>query len=249
MHGLGLASGPPGRPRSAYRGAHMQRFEWCPSRWVARLSAVAMVAALAAAPAAASAQVAPVLRNGGFESGTLGQWLTSERGEPGDGWSAATGTVSPLSEYTIPAPLRGSWQAVVDQTERGSHVLYRDLDVTGELGLNLTLWYRNRASRFITPQTLGPFVRPNQQLRLDLVRPTAPVRSMADEDILATLFRTRVGAPLRIAPRVLRRDLSRFAGQTVRLRIAEVDNQGFFQAGVDAVRLVDLSAAVDAASP
>ena len=227
----------------------MRRIKWCPSRWVARLSAVALVAALAAAPAAASAQVAPVLRNGGFESGTLEQWVTSERGEPGDGWSAATGTVSPLSEFTIPAPPRGSWQAVVDQTDPGSHVLYRDIDVTGELELVLTLWYRNRATRFITPRTLGAFVQPNQQLRIDLVRPTAPVRSMADEDLLATLFRTRVGAPLRIAPRVLRRDLSRFAGQTVRLRIAEVDNQGFFQAGVDAVRLVDVSAAVDPASP
>lgn len=227
----------------------MRRFEWFSSRWVARLSALAVVAALAAAPATASAVVAPALPNGGFESGTLEQWLTSERGEPGDGWSAATGTVSPVSEFTIPAPPRGSWQAVVDQTDRGSHVLYRDIDVTGELGLNLTLWYRNHAPRFITPQTLGPFVRPNQQLRIDLVRPTAPVRSMADEDILATLFRTRVGAPLRIAPRVLHRDLSRFAGQTVRLRIAEVDNQGFFQAGVDAVRLVDLSTVVAASSP
>lgn len=227
----------------------MQGFEWCPSRWVARLSGVAMAAALAAGPAAASAQVAPVLPNGGFERGTLGLWRTSERGEPGDGWSAATGTVSPLSEYTIPAPPAGSWQAVVDQTDRGSHVLYRDIDVTGELGLNLTVWYRNRGTRFFTPQTLGPFVRPNQQLRIDLVRPTAAVRSMADEDILASLFRTRVDAPLRIAPRVLERDLSRFTGQTVRLRIAEVDNQGFFQAGVDAVRLVDLSTAVDAASP
>ena len=227
----------------------MRRFEWCPSRWVARLSVVAVVAALAGAPATASAQVAPVLRNGGFESGTLEQWLTSERGEPGDGWSAATGTVSPVSQFPIPAPPRGSWQAVVDQTDRGSHVLYRDIDVTGELGLVLTLWYRNRAARFITPRTLGPFVRPNQQLRIDLIRPTAPVRSMADEDILASLFRTRVGAPRRIAPRVLRRDLSRFAGRTVRLRIAEVDNQGFFQAGVDAVRLVDVSAAVGASSP
>jgi hypothetical protein len=216
---------------------------------VARLSAVAVVAALAAAPAAASAQVAPVLPNGGFETETLEQWFTSERGEPGDGWSAATGTSSPLSDFAIPAPPRGSWQAVVDQTERGSHVLYRDIDVTGELGLNLTLWYRNRAPRFITPKSLGAFVQPNQQLRIDLVRPTAPVRSMADEEILVNLFQTRVGAPLRIAPRVLERDLSRFRGKTVRLRIAEVDNQGFFQVGVDAVRLVDLSTAVDASSP
>ena len=227
----------------------MWRFEWCPSRWVARLSAVVVVAGLAAPPATASAQVAPVLPNGGFESGTLKHWGTSEWGTPGDGWSADTGTVSPLSDHTIPAPPRGSWQAVVDQTDPGSHVLFRDLVVTPELGLVLTLWYRNDAARFITPQTLNPFVRPNQQLRIDLIRPAARLRSMADEDILATVFRTQVGARLRIAPRVLRRDLSRFAGRTVRLRIAEVDNQGFLLAGVDAVRLVDLSAAAGASSP
>jgi hypothetical protein len=208
---------------------------------LARLSAVALVAALAATPSAASAQVAPLLPNGGFESGTLEHWRTSEWGTPGDGWSAGTGTASPLTRHVIPAPPRGSWQAVVDQTEAGSHVLFRDIVVTPELGLVLTLWYRNRATRFITPQTLGPFVRPNQQLRVDLIRPEARLRSMAAEDILATVFRTRVGAPRWSAPRVFRRDLSRFAGQTVRLRIAEVDNQGFFQAGVDGVRLVDVS--------
>jgi hypothetical protein len=63
---------------------------------------------------------------------------------------------------------------------------------------------------------------------------------LATGDVLATIFRTRVGDRNRIAPQLVRRDLSRFEGRTVRLRSAEVDNQDYFQAGVDAVRLIEV---------
>ena len=205
-----------------------------------RGSAVALALVLVL-PTAASAHEDPVVRNGGFESGTLAGWRTSEIGNEGDGWAAARGTLSPISGFRIPAPPQGRWQAVVDQTGPGSHVLHQLIEVDDdELGLRLTLWYRNRNNRFHTPRTLDPFSQPNQQLRVDLLRGSAPVRSMAADDILATVFRTRVGDPLRMAPRVLRWNLSRFEDRTIRLRIAEVDNQFFFQAGVDAVRVVEV---------
>jgi hypothetical protein len=54
---------------------------------------------------------------------------------------------------------------------------------------------------------------------------------------LATVFRTEVGDPLSMEPTPMTVDLSQFAGSTVRLRFAEVDNQFLFVAGVDDVKV------------
>lgn len=67
------------------------------------------------------------------------------------------------------------------------------------------------------------------------MRPTAPVTSVAPGDVLATVFQTKVGDPLTLAPTPVSFDLSSFAGTTVRIRFAEVDNQLFFNASVDNV--------------
>lgn len=129
---------------------------------------------------------------------------------------------------------------MVDQNGAGSNILYRDLKVDDdELQLRLTLWHNNQNGTFFTPATLGSNNVPNQQLRIDLIRPGAPLRTLNPQDILATMFRTRVGDPAELPPTRLRLDLGRFEDRTVRLRIAEVDNQFFFQAGVDALALVE----------
>ena len=201
---------------------------------------VAVVTALLAggAPAAASHR-GPGPGNGGFEHGMTG-WRTAERGNPGDGWSAVGSARAPVSGYRIQLPSQGEAHALVDQAGPGSHVLYRDLHVTADdLDLVMTLWYRNRAETFHSPATLHAGGRPNQQLRIDLLRPDAPVRSLAPGDVLATLFRTGRLSPFVLPRRVLRYAMDDFEGQTVRLRIAEVDNQNFFHVAVDAVRLVD----------
>jgi hypothetical protein len=202
------------------------------------LGIVAVVAGLLSlTPAAAQADDEPVLRNGGFEQGLTG-WRTSDAGS--GTWSASRGVAAPLTGFGIPAPPQGEVQAVVDQFGPGSHLLYRDIRVTDDdLSLVMTLWYDNDFGEFLTPATLQAGPRPNQQLRIDLMRPGAPLRSLAPADVLATVFRTHRGDPAVLAPRVLRHSLAGLEDRTVRLRIAEVDNQFFFRAGVDAVRLVE----------
>jgi len=223
--------GGPGRSAAAARSR----------RWRARL--VGGLVACAAAtflPYSASADVTtPTLDNGGFETATMSGWMVSEKGEAGDGWSVVSGRRSPVNSFRIPAPPEGAWQAVTDQGGPGSHVLYRDLVVGTEhpVQLTLRLWFNNRSGVFVTPPTLGAWRKANQQLRIDLVAPSAPIRSLAADDVLATVFATGRHGMLRLTPTVLHRDLTAFAGQTVRLRIAEVDNQGFFQVGVDDVQL------------
>lgn len=71
-----------------------------------------------------------------------------------------------------------------------------------------------------------------------MIKPGAPLQTLKKQHIVKTLFRTKRADAKRMKPKKLRFDLSRFAGRTLRLRFAEVDNQGELFAGADAVRLV-----------
>jgi hypothetical protein len=177
--------------------------------------------------------------NGGFETGNFNKWsVANQTGGSGD-WFVYSGTTSPLSGFTIAAPPQGNFAATTDQTDPGSHVLYRNIKLAPgmEHELSYYLYYRNRADRFFTPNTLDFMVDPNQQYRVDLLRPKADPFTVDPDDIRARLFRTRVGDPNRLQPTLMTFDLTRFAGKTVRLRFAEVDNQFFFQASVDKVKV------------
>jgi hypothetical protein len=77
----------------------------------------------------------------------------------------------------------------------------------------------------------------NQQYRIDLVGTSAPIDSLAKGDVLANIFHTSPGDPGRRQPTVITSDLSPWEGQTVRIRLANVDNQGPLRAGVDDIRL------------
>jgi hypothetical protein len=178
-------------------------------------------------------------KNGDFETGDFQHWnVANQPGGEGD-WFVYSGTTSPLSGFTIAAPPQGNFAATTDQGGPGSHVLYRNITLAPgmEHELSFYLYYRNRAGEFFPRNTLDFTDFPNQQYRVDLLRPKADPFTVDPDDILARLFRTRKGDPNRLAPTLLTFDLTRFAGKTVRLRFAEVDNQLFFQASVDRVRV------------
>lgn len=199
----------------------------------AAAAAVLSLALVAAAvPAQADDEVA--VRNGGFEHSLAG-WETSTFTSTAAGWFAYSGRLAPLSGFRVPAPPQGDKAAIADQIGPGSNVLSQLIEVDDDSVLRLSLWYRNRARAFRTPNTLSYQDGANQQLRVDLMRPGASLRSVRPADVLATVFRTRRGDPFRLDTTRLALDLDRFDDQTVRLRVAEVDNLFFFQVGVDAV--------------
>lgn len=101
--------------------------------------------------------------------------------------------------------------------------------------------YRNDAAAFFSPNSLSESSGPNQQFRIDVVKPGAPIRSLATGDVLANVFGTKPGDPRTRTPFAVTYDLTPFAGQTVRLRFAEVDNQFFFRVGVDAVGITSVT--------
>lgn len=197
-----------------------------------RVAIAGLVTAAVVTGAAGAASVA----NGDFESGDLAGWTVTNLGS-GD-WFNYAGTVAPLSGHVIAAPPQGTRAATSAQIGPGSHILHQDvaLEADHDHSLSFVLYYANRAGAFFSPETLDPFLgQPNQQYRVDIMRPTAPVDSVAPGDVLLNVFATRPGDPLTLAPTPISVDLSPFDGQTVRLRFAQVDNQLFFQGSVDAV--------------
>ena len=188
-----------------------------------------------------------------FESGTLTGWTLERRGS-GNWFTYQDGRqppdpkqTNPFQPFHMPNPPQGKFAAVSDGRGPGLKVMYRDIKLEGRMMLELTVFYVSSTDGlsgysvpFVAPRTLAINAGPNQQFRIDILSPAAAADSMADADIRATVFETRPDAPARRGPTPVRYDLSPWAGQTVRLRIATADNQAPLRTGVDNVRLIPI---------
>lgn len=212
------------------------------SGW-ATLFAVVLAAALAPSGAAAATVV-----NGGFESGTLKGWQALRATEAGN-WFAYKGTAAPIGSKRgadpVQPPPQGTFAATTDEANPDTLILYQDIALeAGETHwLSLIAYYNTYEPIAVpTPDTLSVddavlAGKANQQYRIDVMRPGAPVESIDPADILLTLFQTKPGDPPKMGPTKLTANLSAFAGQTVRLRIANAVHEEVFNAGVDAVSM------------
>jgi hypothetical protein len=183
--------------------------------------------------------------NWNFETGDFRGWRTAAHGSGAwhvyrDGATPPDRTDSdPNFPFAMPDPAEGRFAAVTDMSAAGRRILYRNVQLNGPQRLRLTLFYDNHVvGEFSTPRTLAfEGCRPNQQFRIDVMDPSAPIDSMSRRAILATLFRTAAGDPEQVRPTTKTFDLSRWADRAVRLRFAQVDNRGPLRAGIDDVRL------------
>jgi hypothetical protein len=211
-----------------------------------RLVALGVVVVAALFVSVRPVSAAEILINGGFEGGFAG-WTTVSQvgGNPNGAWYVQSGAGSPFNGFPVASPPEGLFAAMTDQSGAGSHVLYQDFIVpvgVSSASLDFMHFVANRAQAFVTPDTLAFNTGPNQQARVDIITTTANVFSVAAGDVLLNLFRTQVGDPLIMqAYALVSTDLTAFLqaheGQTLRLRFAEVDNQLFFNYGVDDVSL------------
>jgi hypothetical protein len=200
-----------------------------------RLVGFAVVVALLAAPAGASAAV---VNNGDFETGNLSGWQLNVAPNPMSGsWFAYSGATTPINDFTVPPPPQGNFAAITDQGGASTRILYQDVTLpTGGSATQLSMFvYYDSQAPITSPDSLDSTGGANQQYRVDVLKPGAPIDSVASSDVLQTVFRTLTGDPETLAPTRKTADLSALAGQTVRLRLAEVDNQLFLNAGADAV--------------
>lgn len=181
--------------------------------------------------------------NGGFESGLSGWSIADQIGSDGS-FLLQTGTASPTNGFPVAEPVQGSNAAMTDALGPGSHVLYQDVMVpqtfTVPWAATFYLYINNMDTAFRTPDTLA-FDTPalNQRARVDLLKVAADPFTLDPADIILNLYETKTGSPLvsgynRVAVDVTAA-LTPFAGQTVRLRFAEVDNVANFNFGVDNV--------------
>jgi len=216
--------------------------------------AVLLVVGLAVAAAPNGASAATVL-NGGFESGTLDGWHVHRVTEAGN-WFAYEGTAAPIgSKRSTPAdpvqpPPQGEYAAVSDEANPDTLILYQDIALAAGRSHQLSLLAYYNSYKPIaapTPDTLSVDEESlagekNQQFRIDVIKPEAPLESLNPDDILRTLFVTKPRDPQSMVPTKLTANLSAFAGQTVRLRIANAVHEEVFNAGVDGVSVSSTSA-------
>ena len=142
----------------------------------------------------------------------------------------------PNVPFDVPDPPQGRFAAVTDSNGPGTRILYRDLRLDGRFTLRLTVFYAGTAP-FSSPATLAHDIpQANQQFRIDLVARSAPIDSVAKGDVLANVFGTSPGDPVRRQPTEVRVDVSAWAGQPVRLRLAGINNRGPLRVGVDNIR-------------
>jgi hypothetical protein len=215
------------------------------SRRVLRRSSFAalLIAAALLAPTAA-ASATQLVTNGDFETGTLEGWTTTDQAGK-DNFVAYSR--QEIEEHPIFfAPPSGEHAAYASAPSGLTDTVYLYQDVTLPPAtsdqLSMYLYYATGAP-FATPQpnTLAVWplegARPNQQIRVDVLKPNAPIESLSPNDILTTVYASKPGDLIELGPTLQDADLSTFAGQTVRLRIAAAVQGDGLQVGVDDVAI------------
>jgi hypothetical protein len=202
----------------------------------ALLAAIASLAMLGPGAAGAATVV-----NGDFESGDLTGWQQQSPYPDSSSWYAYSGTESPRNPAlpSVPAPPAGSFAAIVDQNAPSQIVLYQDIVVEpgNTQQLSMLLYYdSDEEMETPNPPTLSIGVI-NQQYRVDLIRPSAPIDSVEPGDVLVNIFGTETGDPEERTAFTRTVDLAPFAGQTVRLRFAQSATNRL-RAGVDSVAIL-----------
>jgi hypothetical protein len=201
---------------------------------------------LLAAFGTGSARAAALILNGGFESGFTNWTLTDEPGGATGatgGWIIQTGTTSPITGLTVPAPPQGTDAAMTDASGPGSHSLIQAFTVApgSAVTLSFDLFVGNQAG-FFSPASLDFNTIPNQQARVDILTSAAGAFALG-----ASVVDNVLDASADTANYVhYSFDITTFVGGggTFKLRFAEVDNEATYLLGVDDVSITSSSTAV-----
>ena len=162
-----------------------------------------------------------LVENGSFETGNFDGWTAVRETELDADWFVYTqGEIG-----ILPPPPVGNFAAATEYFEQNSLVLYQDIDVpnSSSVTCSVILYYVNSAFDWVNAPTLSVETFPNQQARIDIMNPDAPVFDVGD-GVLLNLFQTGPGDPFSLGYTPLEFDLTQFAGSTVRFRTAVVQN-------------------------
>ncbi len=199
--------------------------------------------------AASFALAAPVgaqelLINGNFETGDYTGWSANALATSNGALNViANGANTPLSNHATQTNAGGgNFVSMTDQSGPGAYDLRQSFVVPlGSVSVILTAdhvatdW--SGSGGIVDPIGLDHTGPANQHARVDLLVGTAALFSTAPADILATFYLgTDVGAPASWITSWTN-DITALVtpGQTYIIRFGQVDNQGFFNQGVDNV--------------
>lgn len=232
------------------------------SKVLSRLFIGTSVVALSAAAAVTSAQasVLELIDNGGFETGDLTDWtVTDQSGSDGTFGVIPNGDVVPDSEGhpTLTNPDGQDYVAVSYQNGPSANALSQ-LFTVPDMATQVSLFFDLFANNWYTtedgvttivdpaglhlPEDTEEFI-PNQHARVDILKADADPLSTTPADILGNFY---LGAD----PSDPNEDLNPFleysfdvtglltAGETYMLRFGQVDNEYFFNLGVDNVSVL-----------
>lgn len=190
--------------------------------------------------------VIQLLSNGDFEAGTFAGWtVTNLAGGSGDWFIDTPGTTSPVSGYATAAnPSGGSFYAVTDQPGPGTHALTQSFAVpagASSVVLSFQMFANDQSGQapIINPAGLTHAAGPNQHVRVDLLSGLATPFDTGS-GVLANFFLgDDTGAnPNPYTSYVFDITALVAGGGTFQIRFAEVDNQFFYQMGVDNVSVL-----------
>lgn len=202
------------------------------ARWCSGALGAVMAVAVASGCGDSNSPTLQLAQNGGFETGDFTGWHVDNAGA--GAFTVLSDSVVNLVD-SILAPPESTYAAVVVQIGTGSHVLYQDifLPVNSKIRFQATVYVESHAA-FVDGGSLVHTGGSNQQFRVDIVDPAAPLRDVG-AGVLLAVYRTMPGDTVETGYLHLTADLTPFAGQTVRIRFAEADNLEHLYAAVDAV--------------
>lgn len=161
-----------------------------------------------------------LVQNGGFETGTFTSWGQENIG--GGNWVIDDGTFVPPGPDGATPPYAGSYSAVSEQTNSGTHVLYQDIAIPPTATSATLSWedrIRNYASDFTSNQSFQVEIR------------------TTNDTLLETAFTTVSGETLLNDWTNRMFDLSPYIGQTVRVAFVETDSLNYLNVYLDNVSL------------
>jgi len=197
-----------------------------------------------------SAKADQLIINGGFETGTFAGWTVVNRAGsfPGSSFYVSSSTTLPQSGLTTVGPASGNFYAVSDQSGSGTHSLLQTFVVapgSGAVTLSFDLFANNYTATTVNPIGLDHTDGANQHARVDILTSGAGAFDTG-AGVLQNLY---IGADAGANPHGYTHyvfDITSLvvAGGTFQIRFAEVDNQLFFNLGVDNVSIVTQNAPV-----
>lgn len=178
-----------------------------------------------------------LITNGGFETGTSLGWTVTNAGS--GNIDVVSGNAPPNGVFSTVGPAGGTFYAVSSQGGPGTHAIWQTFTVPGlasSVSLSYDMFVQTQASLAIHPNGLDHTVSsPNQHARVDILSAIAnPFDTGAG--VLGNFYLGLDGTPTQPYTSYSH-DITSIVGGggSFILRFAEVDNQGFFNLGVDNV--------------